>query len=165
MRMCFFLCPFSSHRKPLWLTCLLGAGPGSHRTLPKELFGSFLTVTAPRKGKNCTYPKPPRKHTGMGFTDCPKICIAFPRNCHPPPAPCLLCHQQPAWACSLLLLHSLSGISWVTPGRKRCEIKSGTKHPFPATAEAGGKSPAAFSNTNIVKNRALLNSLLCLQLV
>ena len=33
-----FLCHFSSHWKPLWLICLLGAGPGSLRTLLEELF-------------------------------------------------------------------------------------------------------------------------------
>lgn len=158
------LCHFSSHQKLLWLICLLAVGPGSLGTLPEELFGNFLKVAAPWKGTNCTYPTPLRKHVGMGFIECLKICIAFPRSCHHPHHQ-LLCHEQPAWACSVLLSHPLSGISWVTPGRKRCEIKSGTKDPFPAPAEVDGNSPADFSNTNVVKNRSILNSLLCLQLM
>lgn len=105
-RMSVCLCHFSSHQKLLWLICLLAVGPGSLGTLPKELFGHFLKVAAPCKGTNCTYSTPLRKHVGMGFTECLKICIAFPRSCHHPHHQ-LLCHEQPAWACSVLLSHPL----------------------------------------------------------
>lgn len=94
----------------------------------------------------------------------PENLHCFPKKL-PPLCHWLLCHQQPAWACSVLLSHPLPAISWATPARKRCKIKTGTKDPFPARAEADGKSPADFSNTNVVKNRSTLSSLLRLQLV
>lgn len=94
----------------------------------------------------------------------PENLHCFPKKL-PPLCHQLLCHPQPAWACSVLLSHPLPAISWATPARKRCKIKTGTKDPFPARAEADGKSPADFSNTNVVKNRSTLSSLLRLQLV
>lgn len=93
----------------------------------------------------------------------PKNLHGFPKQLPPPPAAALV-SRAASLGLLWLLSHPLPGISWATPGRERCEIKSGTKDPFPATAEADGQCPADFSNTSVDKNRPVLSSLLWLQL-
>lgn len=92
------------------------------------------------------------------------MCMAFPCSYHHS-RPAALVSRAASLGLLWLLSHPLPGISWATPGRERCEIKSGTKDPFPATAEADGRCPAEFSSTGVDKNRPVLSSPLCLQLL
>lgn len=141
---------FLSHQNSMCLVCLLEAVPGFPRPLWEEPLG-YCWYWKSTNNTNLTLP---RKHVGMGSTECLKTCAAFPRRC-PPPALQSRC---------TVLLHSLSANSWERPGRKRCEIGRGTKDPS-AAPEADSKSFAVFSKAEAVKNRSVLKSLWCVHLL
>lgn len=157
------LCHFSSHQKLCGSSVSLQWGLGLSGPYQKSFLVIFWKLQLLVKVQTALTQHHLENTLAWASQNAWKSALLSQEAATTPTTSSYVTNSQPGPA--LCYFRILSGISWVTPGRKRCEIKSGTKDPFPAPAEVDGNSPVDFSNTNVVKNRSILNSLLCLQLM